>query len=106
MNWQIRSTSGTKDFALVVLLGGGSQAQGQSAKTPYPSMAPLEEYLIADRTAEIALARSAGTESIARNAEGLEPARNGYESAVKGKSGFLCMAHRSSASAIATAQCC
>src|SRR5260370_21815837 len=57
-------------------------------------MAPLEEYLIADRTAEIALARSAGKESISRDAEVLVLGRHGYESAVKGKNGFVCMVQR------------
>ena len=38
------------------------------AKTQYPHMAPMEQYLMTDRNAEIALARSAAPESISRNA--------------------------------------
>ena len=84
-----------RSFALVVLLGVAWQAQAQDAKTPYPSMAPLEQYLIADRNAEIALARSAAPESISRDAEVMVLGRHGYETAVKGKNGFVCMVERS-----------
>src|SRR5260370_36155984 len=94
MNWQILSTIRTKAFALVVLLGAASQAQGQSAKTPYPSMAPLEEYLIADRTPEIALAQSAGTESISRDSAALVLGRHGHVTAAKSKNGVMCMQQR------------
>src|SRR5208282_5117452 len=44
---------------LALVVGVVRQAQAQDAKTAYPSMAPLEQYLIADRNAEITLARSA-----------------------------------------------
>src|SRR6202451_3241544 len=86
-------------FALVVvpiaLLGVVLRAQAQSPKAPYPSMAPLEQYLMADRNAEIALARSAAPESISRDAEVLVLGRHGYETAVKGKNGFVCVVERS-----------
>ena len=71
------------------------QAQGQDSKTPYPSMASLEQYLMADRNAEIALARSAAPESVSHDAEVLVLGRHGYETAVKGKNGFVCMVQRS-----------
>lgn len=54
-------------------------------------MAPLEQYLIQDRKAEIALAQSAAPESISRDAEVLVLGRHGYETAVKGKNGFVCI---------------
>jgi len=95
MKRQIFRMIKAKSFALVVLLGVAWQAQGQDAKTLYPSMAPLEQYLIADRNAEIALARSAAPESIARDAEVLVLGRHGYETAVKGKNGFVCIVERS-----------
>jgi hypothetical protein len=95
MKRQIFKMMKAKSFALVVLLGVAWQAQGQDAKTPYPSMAPLEQYLIADRNAEIALARSAAPESISHDAEVLVLGRHGYESALKGKNGFVCMVLRS-----------
>src|SRR6266446_10957042 len=94
MNRQILRTIKAKGFTLVVLLCAAWQARGQSAKALYPSMAPLEQYLIADRNAEIALARSAGPESISHDAEVLVLGRHGYESAVKGKNGFVCMVQR------------
>jgi hypothetical protein len=95
MKRQIFRMIKAKSFALVVLLGVAWQAQAQDAKTPYPSMAPLEQYLIADRNAEIALARSAAPESISHDAEVLVLGRHGYETALKGKNGFVCMVLRS-----------
>ena len=41
-------------FALVIGLGELRQAQAQEAKEPYPSMAPLDQYLM-ERNAEIAM---------------------------------------------------
>jgi hypothetical protein len=58
-------------------------------------MAPLDQYLMADRNAEIALARSAAPESIAREAEVMVLGGHGYETAVKGKNGFVCVVQRS-----------
>jgi len=66
----------------------------QEAKTKYPHMAPVEEYLMADRNAEIALARSAAPESISRDATVLVLGRHGYETAVEGKNGFVCVVER------------
>ena len=43
--------------------GASRQIWAQDAKTQYSSMAPLDQYLIADRNAEIALARSAAPPS-------------------------------------------
>src|SRR5208282_2186144 len=83
-----------RNFALIVLLAAAWQTQAQNAKAPYPSMAPLDQYLIADRNAEIALARSAAPESISRDAEVLVLGRHGYETAVKGKNGFVCVVER------------
>ena len=50
-----------KAFACVVLIFSSwlACAQSQVEKASYPGMAPLEQYLIADENAEIALARSA-----------------------------------------------
>jgi hypothetical protein len=95
MKRQIFRMTKARSFALVVLLGVAWQAQGQDAKTLYPSMAPLEQYLIADRNAEITLARSAAPQSISHDAEVLVLGRHGYETAVKGKNGFVCIVERS-----------
>ena len=83
-----------KSFALLVVLGTAYQAMAQDATTPYPKMAPIEQYLM-NRTAEIALARSAAPESIARDAEVMVLGHHGYETAIKGKNAFLCMVERS-----------
>ena len=82
-------------FALIIILGAVCQAQTQDAKAPYPTMAPLEQYLIADRDAEITLSRSAAPESISHDADILVLGRHGYETAVKGKNGFVCFVQRS-----------
>jgi hypothetical protein len=47
-----------------------------------------------DRNAEIALARSAAPKSISADATILVLDRHGYETAVKGKNGFVCMVER------------
>src|SRR5258708_388582 len=60
-------------------------------------MAPLDQYLM-EKNAEIALARSAAPESISQDAEIMVLGRHGYETAVKGKNGFVCMVWRSWAS--------
>src|SRR5260221_6190869 len=83
-----------RSFALLVVLGPAYQAMAQDAKTPYPKMAPIEQYLMTDRDAEIALARSAAPESISRDADVLVLGRHGFETAVKGKNGFVCIVER------------
>src|SRR5215475_15904714 len=80
--------------ALAFLVSAVCQVKAQDAKSPYPNMAPLEQYLIQDRNAEIALAQSAAPESISRDAEVLVLTRHGYETAVKGKNGFVCIVER------------
>jgi hypothetical protein len=42
-------------------------ALAQRTATPYPSMAPLDQHLIADRNAEIVLARTAAPNAISDN---------------------------------------
>src|SRR6266404_4765483 len=88
-----------KSFALLVVLGMAFQVMAQDAKTPYPKMASIEQYLMTDQGAEIALARSATPESISRDAEVLVLGRHGFETAVKGKNGFVCIVGRSWTSA-------
>jgi hypothetical protein len=81
-------------FVLAVVLSAGWPAKAQDAKTPYPSMAPVEQYLM-ERNAEVALAQSAAPESFSKDAEVMVLGRHGYEIAVKGKNGFVCMVERS-----------
>ena len=86
-------------LALLVVLGTTYRAMPQDVATSYPKMAPIEQYLMTDRDAEIALARSSAPESISRDAEVLVLGRHGFETAVKGKNGFVCIVGRSWTSA-------
>jgi hypothetical protein len=94
MNRNIVKTIALGGFTFVFLLGAWWQALAQDAKKVYSSIAPIDQYLMADRDAEIALARSAAPESISRDAEVLVLGRHGYEIAVKGKNGFTCIVDR------------
>ena len=75
-------------------LPGLADAQGNKP-TPYPAMAPLGQYLIADAQDEIALARSAAPPSISADAEVLVLGKHGYATAVRGTNGFVCFVERS-----------
>lgn len=77
------------------LLGATRPAVAQADKAPYPAMAPMQEYLMPDVSAEIALARSAAPVSISDAAEVMVLGRDGYKTAVKGTNGFLCIVERS-----------
>jgi hypothetical protein len=68
--------------------------QAQETKTPYPTMAPLDRYLIADRDAEIALAKSAAPPELSRDAAVLVLGKDGYYTAIEGKNGFTCVVER------------
>src|ERR1700728_666265 len=84
---------GLASSVLVVALGAISQMEAQSKK-PYPSMAALDQYLMPDRNAEIALARTAAPDSISHDAKILVLGPHGYETAVEGKNGFVCAVER------------
>ena len=86
-------------FALFVALGMAYRAIAQDVAMSYPKIAPIEQYMMTDRDAEIALARSAAPESISRDAEVVVLGRHGFGTAVKGKNGFVCIVGRSWTSA-------
>jgi len=90
-----RRALGILASTVLAALSGSAPAQSQSPKTPYPEMAPAEQYRIANREDEIALARSAAPPSISGDAEVLMLGSHGYETAVKGKNGFVCFVQRS-----------
>jgi hypothetical protein len=75
--------------------GAIEHARAQTEKTSYPAMAPLSQYLSADKDSEIALARSAAPASISGEAEVMVLGRDGYKTAMKGTNGFLCLVERS-----------
>jgi len=94
MKQRLLRTIALRNFWMFVVLGSMWQAPAQDAPATYPSMAPLEQYLM-ERSDEIALAKSAAPESISGDAEVMVLGRHGYETAVKGKNGFVCLVQRS-----------
>jgi len=94
MNRKIVRTITVGTFALFAVLCAARPSRAADAKTPYPSMAPLDQYLMADRDAEIALAQSAAPPSISRDATVMVLGRHGYETAVNGRNGFVCIVER------------
>ena len=93
MNRKMVRTITLGTFALLTVLCAAQPGPAADAKNPYPSMAPLDQYLM-DRDAEIALARSAAPPSIANDATVLVLGKHGYDTAVEGKNGFVCMVSR------------
>jgi len=80
---------------LSLLVLSGLAAAQEKKPTPYPAMAPVEQYRIANAQDEIALARSAAPSSISADAEVLVLGKHGYETAVRGRNGFVCFVERS-----------
>jgi hypothetical protein len=78
--------------ALASLIGPASAGD---APTPYPTMAPIDQFRMASREEEIALARSAAPPSISAAAEVLVLGAHNYETAAKGTNGFVCFVGRS-----------
>jgi hypothetical protein len=83
------------------MLSGGAAAFGAvllcastASAADYSAMAPLDRYLM-DRSAEIALAKSAAPPSIADKATILVLTPHGYETATRGGNGFVCAVERS-----------
>jgi hypothetical protein len=75
--------------------GRAGNARAQAANSRYPKAAPIEQYRSKTRAEEIELARTAAPPSISSNAEVLVLGDHGYETAVKGTNGFVCMVERS-----------
>jgi hypothetical protein len=80
--------------SLLVIALPAIPQMGAQSKNAYPSMAALDQYMMPDRNAEIALARSAAPDSISREAKILVLGPHGYETAVEGKNGFVCAVER------------
>jgi hypothetical protein len=86
-------------WALGILICAIGSAGAGDAKAAYPSMAPIGQYRVASPADEVALARSAAPTSIAGEAGVLILGGQGYETAAKGKNGFVCLVERSWAAA-------
>ena len=80
---------------LAFLLGGIGSACADDSKSAYPAMAPVEQYRAASASEEIALSRSAAPASISGDASVLTLGEHGYETAIKGGNGFVCLVQRS-----------
>jgi hypothetical protein len=89
------ATNAMRIISLAAMFAAPWPAQAQDTKTPYPAMAPFEQYLMPDRNEEIKMARSAAPDSISVDAEILVLGKAGYETAVQGKNGFVCLVERS-----------
>jgi hypothetical protein len=102
MHQTIRAAVATVIFVLTIAFGSpwqtwaqdAHQATARPAQAPSSILSPIDQYLIPDRDAEIALARSAAPEDISRDATILVLGRHGYETAVKGANGFVCLVER------------
>ncbi len=68
--------------------------RAQSTATPYPTMAPIDQYRMPP-AAEIALAKGAAPAAISGDADILVLGAAGYETAIKGTNGFVCLIERS-----------
>jgi hypothetical protein len=96
---QLKTRKGRGLQALTPVLGCLFAALGvnpapAAGKDPYPIMAPISQYRIASEANEIALARSAAPASISDGAEVLVLGERGYDIAVKGTNGFVCLVAR------------
>ena len=93
MNRTLVRTFPLGTLSLIAVLFTVRTGSAADVNTQYPSMAPLDQYLM-DRDAEITLARSAAPEAISQAATILVLGRHGYETASQGKNGFVCLVER------------
>jgi hypothetical protein len=80
---------------LCITATGYAQVQARDASAPYPTMAPIAQYMAVDANAEITLARSAAPAAVSRDATVLVLGQHGYETGAKGTNGFVCIVERS-----------
>jgi hypothetical protein len=92
------------NFGLVLFVESIESTVSLAGAVSYPAMAPLASYLETSAPDEIALARSAAPASISADAEVLTLSRAGYETAVKGNNGFVCLVERSWATSFADSE--
>ena len=81
-------------FAVCVAFPVAVRAQTDSGAVPLSHMAPTAEYLM-PRDSEIAFARTAAPSAVSRDARILVLTAHGYETAVPGTNGFVCLVARS-----------
>ena len=88
------STLRTPLNILIISCAAIGATRALAADNPYPAMAPVAQYML-DKTAEIALARTAAPKPISDDATVLVLGKTGYETAVQGSNGFTCLVGRS-----------
>lgn len=98
MRRRMRPMIGPGLWGLAFVLTAVGSACADVAKRAYPVMAPVEQYRMASTSEEVALSRSAAPTSISGDASVLTLGDHGYETALKGKNGFVCLVQRSWAS--------
>jgi hypothetical protein len=82
-------------LSLALMFGFSTPRRMRAQNNSVPStMASINPYLM-DRDAEIAMARSAGPNSVSSGAKVLVLGLHGYETAVEGKNDFVCLVGRS-----------
>jgi hypothetical protein len=91
----VSRTAAQFGMTLALAMVVGLTVAGSALSQPYAQMAPLSRYLIADRKAEVELARSAAPPAISLQATVLVLTPHGYETAVQGTNGFTCVVERS-----------
>jgi hypothetical protein len=79
---------------VLAMFGVTFPAQAQDHPSAYPTMARIDQYLMPDRDAEIALARTAAPEAISHDATVMVLTQHGYQTAAQGKNGFVCVVER------------
>lgn len=82
----------------------GHILRAQSQPTAYGAMAPVDQYLMPSRAAEIELARTAAPAAISSHAQVMVLTSIGYSTAVKGTNGFVCVVQRSFAAPTSDAE--
>jgi hypothetical protein len=101
---RVSGRAATIAFASLLCALTAEAPRAGAAPTPYPAMAPIAQYRIASQADEIALARSAAPPSISGDADVMTLGDRGYETAVKGKNGFVCIVERSWANTFGNAE--
>lgn len=81
-------------FLLLLLTCNICQSSALAREAIYPTMAPIDQYLMPE-SAEIALARSAASSAISAHATVMVLGRKGYTTVARGKNDFLCIVERS-----------
>jgi hypothetical protein len=79
---------------LGLMVASAATCQAETKPEPYPTMAPVSQYMMANDV-EVALARTAAPKSISAQAEVMVLGPHGYSTAEKGTNGFVCLVERS-----------